>query len=120
MYKVGKCVYLSIIRIRIITDSFFILYIGFTATFYITTLEADGLYLMSEIGTITIPSAISGPAKYLIDLDVVINVLRVHENYCKETIEEECTFAGRKRSSSDASINYQLSPTRDCHRQSIT
>ena len=112
--RIGRCN-------SITTVSCFILYIGLTTTFYITTLIADGVYVMIDVGNITVPSAISNLPKYLMDLDVIINILNIYEKYCKGTIEEEISvFTRRKRTSSNASLNNQLSSTRDRNRQCVT
>ena len=89
----------------------FILYVGFTTTFYISTLTADGMYTMIEIGNITVPSAISNLGKYLIDLDIIFNILNIYEQRCKKTAEDTSIFSARKRSSSNVLACHELSIT---------
>ncbi|KAG2210124.1 hypothetical protein INT45_008096 [Circinella minor] len=71
--------------------------ISFTTTFYISTLMADGIYTMIEIGSITVPSAISNLGKYLIDFDIILNILYIYEQRCKKTVKESSVFSARKR-----------------------
>ncbi|KAG2207588.1 hypothetical protein INT45_002603, partial [Circinella minor] len=94
--------------------------VGFTTTFYISTLMGDGIYTMIEIGSITVPSAISNLGKYLIDFDIILNILSIHEQNCKKTVEESSVFSARKRSASNVLDSHQLSSTRDRNRQCIT
>ncbi|KAI7847687.1 hypothetical protein BDC45DRAFT_411363, partial [Circinella umbellata] len=56
--------------------------VGFTTTFYISILTADSIYTMIEIGNITVPSAVSNLRKYLIDLDIIFNILYIYEQRC--------------------------------------
>ncbi|KAI9006705.1 hypothetical protein CLU79DRAFT_879219, partial [Phycomyces nitens] len=96
--------------------------VGCTTTFYLTKLMSDGVYFMMELATLTMPSSLANLTQYLIQLDDVVKVLTIFEQYCKVVDHDELqVFNTHKRPSlPDQNVQYVFSSTRDRKRPCAT
>ncbi|KAI7878826.1 hypothetical protein K492DRAFT_217699 [Lichtheimia hyalospora FSU 10163] len=85
--------------------------VGRTCTFYMMKMIAGHFLSMIEIGTICTPSSLENLPQYLMELDTVLNVLRIFQTYCK---------AGRGKTRSVLECERVVSPSRDRSRSCIT
>lgn len=72
--------------------------VGLQMTFYITTLQASGMYIMLEIATVTLPRDATELRSYLANADELLTVLQ-YADHCKVSDNKE-----RLKSMSTATI----------------
>jgi hypothetical protein len=70
--------------------------VGFQMIVFLTTLLADGLYVMVEIGNITIPASIREIPQYFTNSDDIISILECFQSWCSPSPQPQPSFK-RKR-----------------------
>ncbi|KAG1136768.1 hypothetical protein G6F37_012578 [Rhizopus arrhizus] len=92
--------------------------VGFQMVVFLTTLLADGLYVMVEIGNITIPASIREIPQYLTNSDEIISILECFETWCSPSPQPQPSF--KRKSLDDESFARLVSPSRSVKRRSYT
>jgi hypothetical protein len=92
--------------------------VGFQMIVFLTTLLADGLYVMVEIGNITIPASIREIPQYLTNSDDIISILECFQSWCSPSPQPQPSF--KRKSLDDESFARLVSPSRSAKRCSYT
>ncbi|KAI8086653.1 uncharacterized protein BX664DRAFT_264424 [Halteromyces radiatus] len=72
--------------------------VGRSITFYLMVLLSDGLYIMLELERISIPGSLDDLLKYLMDMNKILMVLDVFEEWCRPVSAAQASrFDKRKR-----------------------
>ncbi|KAI8143385.1 hypothetical protein BJV82DRAFT_610248 [Fennellomyces sp. T-0311] len=92
--------------------------IGYTITFYIQSMEADGLYTMTELLHVQAPSSLQTLPQFMAHFDDLLAVLDCFNDFC---LMDQSPGIGRKRPTlSDDHSNDISSRPKSCKRRSYT
>ncbi|KAI8096187.1 uncharacterized protein BX664DRAFT_382673 [Halteromyces radiatus] len=86
--------------------------VGVHACFYLLQLKADGLYIMTEIGTVTMPLSIGDLRGYLSYMSDLKTILKLFEEQCLPIYETSRKRPGDK-------IKVTLKDSIQCHIQNV-
>ncbi|KAI9245650.1 hypothetical protein BDA99DRAFT_527777 [Phascolomyces articulosus] len=90
-------------------------------SFFINKLEADGLYICTEIATFTVPDSINNLGNFLANFDDLIAILECYETWCVDMkpSDKASYFSKRRPSLSDDTFT-MLSNSRSNKRRAVT
>ncbi|KAG0733325.1 hypothetical protein G6F62_013419 [Rhizopus arrhizus] len=84
--------------------------VGFQMIVFLTTLLAHGLYVMVEVGNITIPASIREIPQYPTNSDDIISILECFQFWCSPSPQQQPSF--KRKSFDDESFARLVSPSR--------